>query len=1132
MMSRRKRLLLGLSLIILSGAFVAAYVLFYHPDTIKELALQQIGQVYGQRIRIGQIQISFVPHPKIELTDVSIGERVGDRPFFKASRIGVDLEVFPLLQEKIVPKHLAIERPEVTLWRSQEGQWSLYPASQGMELDNTVVGSFFLIPNLTLVNGQFTVIDEFNQAGPSTLVFDNVNLQFSGEPETQARELSLSARIPDGEGGSLFTIYGKIQEAASLLRFGQTTPDGPLPRMQLRARVELTNGNLRQLAGFFELQGIPLEVHGHIEIEGKIGFGPGIKGYDLVFSDLRFKTEAVSLAGEASVAGLMTEEPPTVFLNVTSQPVTLARLRELLPPQMVPPEFEGAMRSEALRGTLEVVSANVAGSAREGVGFSMVGEFRLDEGYLDLGETWGVAEGVSGTMFIQPDHIRLADFQGVLDSIPVRSGTGMIEFQETGPWLTTRLQGDVPAEKLLEILRLVFGWDDTSHPLSPLRGLGGSGDLTIQFAGPLHHPEEISFQDAVYLAEDVSLQVPGLVAPLSDLTGRVTFSQVHVGLDHVTGRLGDSEFEVEGNLRFDGTDRFEDVRLRGVLHARDIVAQWFDPPRPEESLLGTARLEATVSGPAQSPRIKVSLDLRKTGIVLPGVLQKALGLPGSLQVEVQVQKNGDLMVNRVDLSMLPVHLSGRGLLRTGPAFGIKASVTAKPVSLDVLPRGLMIGDGAIRSGLLELFLDVKGESPDWRQWQKNGWVALTDGVVTVKGLEAPLTNLFLRVKLTGHTAEVKRLEFRLKDSEARVVGTIQNWETHPFVKLTMTSPQFDIDLLIPKGERSPLRDFLEHVADTSRVFGHLHFDRAWYKELQFQDLTGRIRIQDGMVRVYQVKGKVEQGEVGGDLEVHLPKGRPATVKTRLDFSRVPVEKVWRSFIDEEYWEERLLTGVLSVQGTIEGHGHDARGVLPTVKGKVKIVIEDGRIQRGTVIPKILALMNLPTVLQGKVDLRKKGYPYDRQSATIDIDQGVMTSTDIVMDGPILKMTAAGNYDLVKGDLNLIAAVSPFGPYSDLLKKIPLFGLLLDGEREAIDTALFEIKGSVHNPDVQYLPLQSFKAGLTGLAKLAFNVLRNTITLPVKLLTPKDPTGQSDESGSQPSTQDSSDDVESEDLDAL
>ncbi|MCH8041268.1 MAG: hypothetical protein IH977_13145, partial [Nitrospinae bacterium] len=45
MMSRRKRLLLGLSLIILSGALLAAYVLFYHPDTIKELVLQQIGQV-------------------------------------------------------------------------------------------------------------------------------------------------------------------------------------------------------------------------------------------------------------------------------------------------------------------------------------------------------------------------------------------------------------------------------------------------------------------------------------------------------------------------------------------------------------------------------------------------------------------------------------------------------------------------------------------------------------------------------------------------------------------------------------------------------------------------------------------------------------------------------------------------------------------------------------------------------------------------------------------------------------------------------------------------------------------------------------------------------------------------------
>jgi len=81
--------------------------------------------------------------------------------------------------------------------------------------------------------------------------------------------------------------------------------------------------------------------------------------------------------------------------------------------------------------------------------------------------------------------------------------------------------------------------------------------------------------------------------------------------------------------------------------------------------------------------------------------------------------------------------------------------------------------------------------------------------------------------------------------------------------------------------------------------------------------------------------------------------------------------------------------------------------------------------------------------------------------------------------------------------------------------------LFEGEREAIDTALFEVKGSIHDPDITYRPLKSFQAGLTGLAKFAINILKNTITLPVTLMTPSEepqpktaPPSQSDSQNSE------------------
>ena len=48
-----------------------------------------------------------------------------------------------------------------------------------------------------------------------------------------------------------------------------------------------------------------------------------------------------------------------------------------------------------------------------------------------------------------------------------------------------------------------------------------------------------------------------------------------------------------------------------------------------------------------------------------------------------------------------------------------------------------------------------------------------------------------------------------------------------------------------------------------------------------------------------------------------------------------------------------------------------------------------------------------------------------------------------------------------------------------------------------------MKGAVEDPEVTYLPMKSFTAGLSGLAQLAVDVLKNTLTLPMDLITPNE-----------------------------
>jgi hypothetical protein len=143
-----------------------------------------------------------------------------------------------------------------------------------------------------------------------------------------------------------------------------------------------------------------------------------------------------------------------------------------------------------------------------------------------------------------------------------------------------------------------------------------------------------------------------------------------------------------------------------------------------------------------------------------------------------------------------------------------------------------------------------------------------------------------------------------------------------------------------------------------------------------------------------------------------------------------------------------------------------------------------------------------------MDLEKEGLPYNKISGTVVIQNGVFQTENMIMDSPILKLTAAGQFDLPTDQLDLVMAVSPFGSYSQFIKTIPLFGRILAGERKGLATAIFSVKGAVEDPDVTYMPVRSFALGLSGLAQLAVDMLTNTLTLPLDLAT-------SDEEGKAP-----------------
>jgi hypothetical protein len=80
------------------------------------------------------------------------------------------------------------------------------------------------------------------------------------------------------------------------------------------------------------------------------------------------------------------------------------------------------------------------------------------------------------------------------------------------------------------------------------------------------------------------------------------------------------------------------------------------------------------------------------------------------------------------------------------------------------------------------------------------------------------------------------------------------------------------------------------------------------------------------------------------------------------------------------------------------------------------------------------------------------------------------------------------------------AMNPLQSYSTMLGKIPLIGRLLSGKREGLGATLYEVTGPLKDPNVKVLPAESLGGGVSGFARLAYDILVNAAKLPADLLT--------------------------------
>jgi hypothetical protein len=469
---------------------------------------------------------------------------------------------------------------------------------------------------------------------------------------------------------------------------------------------------------------------------------------------------------------------------------------------------------------------------------------------------------------------------------------------------------------------------------------------------------------------------------------------------------------------------------------------------------------------------------------------------------------------RFDLAPLLLTASGHVTLTSPPQYSV--SVASNLVRLEefhervpsVTIRGLHP-----EAGLLEATLKFTGVGGAWNAMGIDGEVSLLHGRMSVpettevKPLIIEDVSAALQFSLDEDgRVEIGALSAAFNGSHVHVNGAITGLRTFPRIRVSIDAPQFDFELVIPRDEPSPLREFVTSLSRTTILQSDIHVETGQYHGVVWHDMHFAATGMDGVVTLEVLKAQSGDGSLQAHTTIHMPKDAPIQMDGYAQFKAVPAQDIV-ALLDGD---EHLMFGHADIEGELAGNGGHEDGVSATLDGRVRLTLSDGRIRKFTALSKMLNLLNLPQLLSGHVpDLSSKGLAFDSIKATLVIEKGIMTIEDLSLNSPVMKIGGAGRYDIPSDDVDVVMAVSPLGSYENILNKIPVLNKIFAGgdQRRGILTVLFEVKGPLNDPEVTMLPGESVTSGLTGLGELAFDILKNTILLPKELIAPTAPSEQ-------------------------
>ncbi|MDP3016972.1 MAG: AsmA-like C-terminal domain-containing protein [Deltaproteobacteria bacterium] len=192
----------------------------------------------------------------------------------------------------------------------------------------------------------------------------------------------------------------------------------------------------------------------------------------------------------------------------------------------------------------------------------------------------------------------------------------------------------------------------------------------------------------------------------------------------------------------------------------------------------------------------------------------------------------------------------------------------------------------------------------------------------------------------------------------------------------------------------------------------------------------------------------------------------------------------RTLLSKGEEEKIMVTGRVYIdQVQLRGEGENFQKMKDSLQGGLRLELENGVIERGSILAKIFSILNVSQLFKGRLpDLKTKGLPYQRISSNIQVKEGIASTEDFLVDSDAMRITIVGKVDLGKNLIDAKIGVHPLVTVDTVLSHIPIAGYILTGKDKAFLSYVYEVNGDLDDPKIEAVPFKTMGEGLFGIFK--------------------------------------------------